>query len=303
MVDQIQTVDPRQVLQPIFLEGIIEKKLEQELIFENMFPKININELSFTYMKDISSATEDIMSGLQGKPGLLNEVGTLSDIEVSSIDVEYGSMQRVGYKMSFAKSILRESTVIDEISRAVDRAAYGMAQYANQAIVSTIMNIKNQVNEYVTDVKWDSVDANPVQDILKILESTLLPEYPYMLTDLFLHQTQYFQLLSYIQNKPYVPWTQSPFKNDVEVPTINGVRIHNIGQLVLDDGDYIGIDSRYPGITVFQYIDPDISSKGSININQVTELNYPFNVVTEFFSESGYAPKLPNALYYAEKAL
>lgn len=45
MVDQIQTLDPRQVLQPIFLEGIIEKKLEQELIFENMFPKLNFSDL------------------------------------------------------------------------------------------------------------------------------------------------------------------------------------------------------------------------------------------------------------------
>lgn len=233
MVDQIRTEDPRQVLQPVFLEDIIEKKLEQELIFEGMFPRATIHELSFTYMKDITSATEDIMSGLQGTPGLLNEVGTLSDIEVSSIDVEYGSMQRVGYRMSFAKSVLRESAVIDEISRAVDRAAYGMAYYSNQAIVSTIMNVKNQVEEYVADVKWDSVDANPVQDILNILESTLLPDYPYMITDLFLHQTQYFQLSRYIQDKPYVPWTQSPFKGDITVPIINGVRIHNIGQIIL----------------------------------------------------------------------
>ena len=81
----VRTMDPRQVLQPIFLEGVMNKKMEQNLDFVDMFPRVKTDALSFSYFEDVTNAGADITAGTMGTPNQLGEIGELSEIEVSSI--------------------------------------------------------------------------------------------------------------------------------------------------------------------------------------------------------------------------
>ena len=290
-------------LQPEFISKVINPMIEQELLFEDIFKRYTISELSFTYNRKLTNTTEDIMSGLQGKPGLLNEVGTLSEIDTSQIIQVHGNMTARGYKKTFAQSIYRTSTAMSVIDEAINSAAYGISYQQNQDIISTIVNNKNDVDEYKADIKWGEPDADPIDDILKIISSTIIPGSPCMLTDLYLNKEQYFFLLSYAQNKTNVPWTETPFKDTITLPSVNGVIIHNALEGMIEAGDYIGLYRKQPGIEIYQYIDPNIPSNGYINVNQYTEVPKPYNMVTEFFSEVGYAIVDPNSLYYAKDAL
>ena len=51
----MKTLDPRQILQPILLEGVINKKMEQQLDFNGMFPEVPTQALGFTYAQDTTS--------------------------------------------------------------------------------------------------------------------------------------------------------------------------------------------------------------------------------------------------------
>jgi hypothetical protein len=294
-----KALDPRQILQPRILEGIVNAKLEQNLDFKDMFPVVKTDALSFAYFEDLTTAGADIASGVQATPSPLMELGELDEIETSSITMKYGGMTRFGYEMRFSKRMLREAAIIDEISRAVDRAAFGIAKKMNDDIVTAIQGVSNDVTEPAGAAVWSAAGATPVEDILTIKEATMIEGYPYELTDLFLHQTNFFEMMKYIQAID-INWVQSPFGNSSELPVINGVKIHNLRQTQLAEGGYMGTDARYPGLSIYEFVDSEKSTmeNGHVNINVYTEEKYPYNTVVEMFAERGIATKLPNALYY-----
>jgi hypothetical protein len=295
----VQTLDPRQALQPVFLEGVINKKLEQQLDFLNMFPRVRTDALSFSYFEDTTNAGADISAGTMGTPSPLMEVGELDEIEVSRISMKHGAMERFGYALKFSQRQLREEAVIDEINRAVDRATFGIAKKMNDDIVNAIKNVSNDVTEVGGSAVWSEDEASPVEDLLSFMEASMVEGYPYMMNNIFLHKTNYFELLKYIQGVD-INWVRSPFGGMAEIPEINGMKVHNLHSTQLDEGGYIGTDDRFPGITVYEYLDPKHSTieGGMVNVNRYEEERFPYNIVVELYAERGIATKLPNALYY-----
>jgi len=135
------TLDPRQILQPRLLEGVINKKLEQNLDFHKMFPRIWTEALSFAYFEDTTSAGDDIAAGRQAMPSPLMELGEMDTIETTNITVRYGGMQRFGYGLNFTKRQFREDTFVDEFNRAIDRAVFGIARKMNNDIIHAIRTV------------------------------------------------------------------------------------------------------------------------------------------------------------------
>lgn len=297
MPDLTKTLDPRQILQPGILEGIMNAKLEQNLDFKDLFPVVRTDALSFAYFTDLTTAGADIASGVQATPSPLMELGELDEIETSSISVAYGGMERFGYSMKFSKRQLREAAIIDEISRAVDRAAFGIAKKMNDDIIASIIANGQSLGNGAAD--WASASATPVEDLLTFKSASMVEGYPYELTDMFLHQTNYFELMKYIQGID-INWVQSPFGGVGELPVINGVKLHNTRSTQLVEDSYIGMDARFPGITIYEFVDTEKSTieNGHVNMNMFVEEKYPYNTVVEMFVERGLAPKLPYALYY-----
>lgn len=295
--DLIKTLDPRQILQPRILEGIVNQKLEQNLDFGEMFPVVRTEALSFAYFEDLTTAGADITSGAQAKPSALMELGELDEIETSSINMKYGGMNRFGYQMKFSKRQLREAAIIDEMRRAIDRATFGIAKKMNDDIISAIQAAGQDLGAGAA--VWSAAGATPVEDMLTFKNASMIEGYPYELTDLFLHQTNYFEMMKYIQGID-INWVQSPFGGAGELPVINGVKIHNLRQTQLAEGGYMGADARYPGLTIYEYVDPSKSTmlNGHVNINIFEEERYPYNTVVEMFAERGIASKLPYSLFY-----
>ena len=300
--DMIRTLDPRQIFQPGILEGIVNVKLEQNLDFKDMFPVQRTDALSFAYFEDLTTAGADIASGVQATPSALMELGELDEIETSSISMKYGGMERFGYQMKFSKRQLREAAIVDEIRRAVDRAAFGIAKKMNDDIIAAIKANGQSLGDGAAD--WASASATPVEDLLTFKNASMVEGYPYELTDMFLHQNNYFELMKYIQGID-INWVQSPFGGVGQLPEINGVKLHNVRSAQLVEDSYIGADARFPGITIYEYVDSDKSviENGHVNINIIEEEKYPYNTVVEMFVERGLAAKLPYALYYDSNGL
>lgn len=300
-----RTMDPRQILQPVFLEGIMNKKLEQNLDFIDVFPRVKTDALAFSYFEDKINAGADIVSGKMGTPNQLGEIGELSEIEVSSITQKHGAMERFGYQLRFSQKQLREEAVIDEISRAVDRAAFGMAKKMNDDVLAQLKAVSNDITNPTIPAQWSDAAATPVEDILSMVEASIIEGYPYELNELFLEKKNYFELLKYMQGID-INWVRNPMDAGAQVvPRVNDVGIHKLFSSELDHGAYMGLDARYPAMTIYEYLDPKHSSMpgGMININKYEEERFPYNIVVEMYAERGLALKLPNAVSYAASGL
>lgn len=300
----MKTLDPRQILQPTLLEGVINKKMEQQLDFNGMFPEIPTDALGFTYGQDTTSAGDDIASGIQAKPSPLLEAAELDEIEMSKIEYKSGVLEGFGYKLTFSKKQLRQSDVVDEITRGVDRAVFGISKKMNDDRLNAIKSVNNNVTEVAGAKAWSDNEANPVSDILSFVKASRVEGYPYQLNNLFIHNDNYFELLDYVQNVD-IPWVQSPFKQGIEVPLINNVMVHNAFNTQISEGDYVGTDSRFPGLSIYKYLDPEHSTieNSKINVNKIVDEKYPYNTTIEIYAEEGIATKLPNSLYYKASAI
>lgn len=294
------TLDPRQALQPRFIEGVVNKKMEQQLDFLNIFPRVQTDALSFSYFEDTTNAGADITAGTMGTPNALLEVGELSEIEVSRISMQHGAMERFGYQLRFSQRQLREAAVIDEISRAYDRAAFGMSKKMNDDILDKIKAVSNDISEVNGSAVWSDAAATPVEDVLAFVEASIVEGYPYELNELFLHKTNYFEMMKYLQGID-INWVRDPLAPEGRVmPVVNGVKIQNLHSTQLAEGGYIGLDARYPAMTIYEYKDPKHATieGGMINVNVYEEERFPYNIVVEMYAERGLALKVPNAVSY-----
>lgn len=299
------TLDPRQALQPRFIEGIMNKKMEQQLDFLNIFPRVQTDALSFSYFEDTTNAGADLVSGVMGSPNQLAEVGELSEIEVSRISMQHGAMERFGYQLRFSQRQLREAAVVDEIARAYDRAAFGMSKKMNDDIIDKLKAVSNDITEVSGSAVWSDAAATPVEDILSFVEASMVEGYPYEMNELFLHKTNYFEMMKYLQGID-INWVRDPLAPEGRVmPVVNGVRINNLHSTQLAEGGYIGLDARYPAITVYEYKDPKHNTieNGMINVNVYEEERFPYNIVVEMYAERGLALKVPNAVSYKSSGI
>jgi len=300
------TLSPEAALQPRFLEGIINKKMEAMLTFGSYFPTVRTDALSFSYFEDLVTAGADITGGTMSKPATLMELGELTEIEVSSITQTHGAMERFGYSMRFSQRQLREPSFIDEIQRGVDRAVYGMATKMNDDIVNAWKTAGGTTNTTFAGAftpvgVWSGATAEPITDILSAVEASQNQGYPYALTDMWLEKANYYEMLK-ILTQTDINYVINPYGGEPTVPTVAGVKIHNLStqSSELAHGYVLGMDARYPGLTVYEHMDSGFSTmeNGHVMINKYVEERYPYNIVVELFAERGIAAKLPYSLYY-----
>lgn len=301
------TLSPKQFLRKNIIEGIANKQLEQQLDFKDLFDVVFTDAVSVAYSEDTTTAGDDITDGTMGSPLDMGELSELSTIEVSQITQKAGMLKPFGYQIKVSQRDMRRSEVIDELTRAVDRAAFGMAKKINDDIVTKLSAVSNDMTEVAGDAVWSADTADPMGDIVKFQEAMDLEGFPYQLTDLFLHKTNFYELKKFMIGIDR-SWAMDPTGGQKDVPNILGVNIHNTHSSQLSESNIIGLDTRpgYRGMTIYAYRPPEMAGRPEspmINVYQYKEEKYPHNVVTEFVSEIFPALKIPNAVYYMAAAV
>jgi hypothetical protein len=304
----VNTIDPRAFMQPKRLEGVVNKKLETTQSFINMFPVVPTDATSVTYHEDLTTAGADISGGTMAKPLDLGELSGLAKIEVSSITQKHGFLRPFGYEFRISRRDLdRGGTIIDDLTRGVGRAVYGMSDRINSDILDILKNATNDVTEPGSAwTAWSEGDAAPLSNMLDIANAMDLEGYDSEANQLYLQQQNYYELLDYVENVD-IAWVQNPMNNGTRtIPQINGFNIHKLkGTGQLAQGAYMALDGRpeYAPITTYAHSQRGMGSDGTfpiINIYQYKEKegSYQEQVVTEFIAETFHALKAPNSICY-----
>jgi len=301
------TLSPKQFLRKNVIEGIANKQLEQQLDFKDVFDVVFTDAVSVTYSEDTTTAGDDITSETMGAPLDMGELSELTSIEVSKITQKAGMLKPFGYQIKVSERDIRRSEVIDELTRAVDRSAFGMAKKINDDIVTKLSAVTNDITEVAGDAAWNADTADPIKDIVSFQEAMDVEGFPYQMTDLFLHKTNFYELKKFMLGIDR-SWALDPTGGQKDVPNLMGVNIHNTHSTQLSESNIIGLDSRpgYRGMTLYAYRPAEMAGRAEspmINVYQYKEEKYPHNIVTEFVSEILPALKIPNAVYYMAAAV
>lgn len=275
------------ILRKEFIEKYIFTKMNPELRYMNLFRKTNLNgATTFEYMRDETSAEDDIQKGVMSEPIEVSELSKLSKIEISGIEKKLGDTAQFGYAMEFSEQKLRENGIIDDILRFYDRAAYGMARKINIDILNNMKNFAAADPITLNDGSWDDSEMI-TEDLIDMKRAFEIEGYPYRLSDIFLQTDNYYEANKYYKK---VDGSFNP-------GNIEGLAFHNI-MSDIEEGKLIGIDKKVSPLTLYYNKNPkhSVIPNSFININKVTEDKYPFVTRIEMWAEMGLACKEPKAI-------
>lgn len=283
------TISPKAALRKEFIEETVITKMNPKLYFIQAFPVVDLQGAStFSYFQDTDSAEDDIQAGKMGAPLIMSELGQMSKIDVSPIKRKVGDTYQFGYKLEFSKSVTREKGFVDEILRAYDRAAYGMARKINQDIINAMSEFAAAPTATLTDGVW-AASSGISADIIKMQEAFDQDGWDYELTDMFANKAQFYNAKQYYRAAEATPWDPE----DVE-----GSRMNNAKSNVTS-GTMFNLDMNIKPVTIYKNTDADFSSDPETNIimiDKYQQQEYPKKQVIELWAELGLGVKYPNAI-------
>lgn len=287
----IITLSPEKMLRKEFFERAILTKMKPYLYFLDIFPVVDLGgATNFSYFIDEENAEDDIQKGVMSEPLPVSELSDLTKIDISTITKKTGDTYQFGYAFEYSEAKLKENGFIDEVARAMDRMAYGMARKINGDIFNAMDTFAQGTPITLNDGSWDN-SAQINDDIIDLkysFEDQTFQEYTF--TDMFLNSNQVREA-----NKFYTALNGSFNMNDVE-----DVKFTNTKQAVADGTAYC-IDKNVKPITIYKNVNPLHSTlsnpvSGLININTYTQDKYPFKKGIEVWAEMGIGCHHPDAI-------
>ena len=286
----IITLSAEKMLRKEFVERAILTKMKPQLYFLDIFPVVDLGgATTFTHFIDDKNAEDDIQNGVMSEPLPVTELSELTKIDISPISKKVGDTYQFGYAFEYSEAKLKENGFIDEVARAIDRMAYGMARKVNNDIFN-IMDTYAQAGITLNDGSWD--DSAQINDDLLDLKYKFEDQtfQEYTLTDMYFNTNQIREA-----NKFYKALDGSFNMNDVE-----GIEFHNTKSTVADGTAY-AIDKNVKPITIYKNVNPKHSTlsnpvSGLINVNTYEQDKYPFKKGMEVWAEMGVAVKHSQAI-------
>lgn len=286
----IITLSAEKMLRKEFVERAILTKMKPQLYFLDIFPVVDLGgATTFTHFIDDKNAEDDIQNGVMSEPLPVTELSELTKIDISPISKKVGDTYQFGYAFEYSEAKLKENGFIDEVARAIDRMAYGMARKVNNDIFN-IMDTYAQAGITLNDGSWD--DSAQINDDLLDLKYKFEDQtfQEYTLTDMYFNTNQIREA-----NKFYKALDGSFNMSDVE-----GIEFHNTKSTVADGTAY-AIDKNVKPITIYKNVNPKHSTlsnpvSGLINVNTYEQDKYPFKKGMEVWAEMGVAVKHSQAI-------
>lgn len=285
----IITITPDEALRKEFIEKTIITKMNPDLYFAEAFPVVDLKGAStFRYFTDDTSAKDDITAGVMGTPLTMSELGKLSKVKVSPMQKRVGDTYEFGYKLEFSRKVVREQGFIDEITRAYDRAAYGMRQKINTDVLAAMSASAASPTANLSDGVW-ATSTGISKDIIAMQEAFDQEGWDFELTDIYANKAQYYQAKQYYRATETGPWND----RDVE-----GLKLNN-AKSNIPAGTIYGLDMNLKPITLYKNTDAEFSSdptNSMIMVDKYQQKEYPKKIIIEIWSEMGIGVKYGKAI-------
>lgn len=283
----IITLSADKLLRKEFIERAIVRKMSPQMYFLDIFPVVDLGgATTFTYFRDDESAEEDIKKGVMSEPLPVSELSALSKIDISTITKKTGDTYQFGYALEYSEAKQKENGFVDEVARAIDRMAYGMARKINLDIFNAMDEFAACDEITLNDGVWAS--SSMINDDFIDMKYAFEDQegWDYNLTNAYLNTGNYREV-----NKFYSA-LDGFTPNDTE-----GIALRNV-KTAIPEGTLYAIDKNIKPITIYKNVNPKHSTMngGLVNVNTFTQDHYPFTTTVEVWAEMGVACKHPTAI-------
>lgn len=230
----------------------------EPLLFATKFVRpIKDDKDSFVYRYDSTGMDADTK---KKKPGHAMVGGDFPEIDMGRGTYSAGMTDARGFQIRIKRKTIRdEPKGIAEIQRAYKIAGYWMARFINDDTLTAITSGATTPTWTPTAV-WSAAGATPVDDLIR-LESQMDREgYPYALTDVLVHKTNWYEFKGYLTSADINEAKQRLIygipeirKDTIHVPVVDA----DIWKIKsgITEGYVLGLDRDNPCAELHYYVD------------------------------------------------
>lgn len=244
------------------------------LAWTDMFPMVQSTAPVVGYKQETVSDSTDTK---KEKPKLKTTSGQWTYVNISQFSLKSAILNKKGFAIKIDQDALDYTEGVDEIMRAFRKVAFWIAEDFNDRISDEITASATALStDWTPTAEWSDPNATPVADLEDLEDCFIREGYPYRLTDVFTHKTNFKEFKKYLtamdigdfkqQNLYGVP--NNGNRDSIDVPVV-GATVHRLLSGVAE-GSIIAMDRNNPGMTI--YYNP--SRKYSVmNGNYTTMVN------------------------------
>ena len=234
------------------------------LAFVDIFPKVQSTARTIAYKKEKTSDSGDAN---KKKPRTLTSSSQFTYVTIDQMEIKAAVLNKKGFAIKIDQDAIDFTEGIDEIQRALRKVGFWLAQdYDEQVSAELFANGTALSTSWGPASVWsDSSNAAPIADLEDLEDCMLREGYPYRLTDVFMHRTNFKELKKYLTS---IDITNEKQKEVYGVPTVglDKMTIPVVGSTIhrllsgINEGSIIGLDRNNPGMTIFYNNSPRYST-------------------------------------------
>lgn len=245
-----------------FTDRMVDDFVLPKLIFDNMGPHVVADAPSIVYLQRQYSAATD---PLALAPPVQTQLGEFASLTFSELDWARKALRSWGAKLVWPpnlKTYTNQAALQDEIARTRQDFIDWFSLFINNWVARDITNnwsttttsdttmagiIDHEsdvgyestlghvlVTHDTSNYGWSTGAANPLKDLIQwrtafnSQEPTAGQRYNYRLTDIFLDEVEFGDLLEYLTFANAAKWQIDPTNGTLSIASVGGVRIHEL---------------------------------------------------------------------------
>ena len=225
------------------------------LAWTDMFPMIQSTAPVVGYKQETVSDSTDTK---KQKPKIKTTTGQWTYVNISQFTMKSAILNKKGFAIKIDPDALDYTEGVDEIQRAFRKTAFWIAEDFNDRISDEIAASATALStNWTPSAVWSDPNATPIADLEDLEDCFIREGYPYRLTDVYVHKTNFKEFKKYLtsidigdfkqQNLYGVP--DNGIMDSIDVPVI-GATVHRLLSGV-SEGSIVAIDRNNPGLSVF----------------------------------------------------
>lgn len=266
------------------------------LAWTDIFPMVKATAPVVAYKQETVSDSTDTK---KAKPKLMTTSGQWTYVSISQFTQKAATLNKKGFAIKIDQDALDYVEGVDEIQRAFRKTGFWIAEDYNDRIAAEISaNGTALASNWAPPNVWSDSNATPIADLEDLEDCFIREGYPYRLTDVYIHKTNFKELKKYLTSLDINQYKQENLygtpnngnRDSLEIPVV-GATVHRMLSGVTE-GSIVALDRNNPGITIFYNQSPKYSAMSGNyttfqNGQQVSKtLSYGFNYNKYFNDET-----------------
>lgn len=251
---------------------LIYEVMEPNLIWSAFVTPISEESNSFMYQYDSTGKSGDTK---KQTPPMHAGGAKFARLDKSRRTTASGLTQQNGFEIAIPRSVIRStSRGIQEVQDAYNTAGFWMAEWINTNILTALTGGATTPTWTPTAV-WSAATATPVDDLIALEEQMDREGYPFRMTDVFVHKTNWYELKRYLTSVDVGDLKQKSMygvpevsKDRITIPVVNSV-VHKV-MSGLTEGYAFALDANNKSAEIHYYNDP-LFSQASVTYKTMVD--------------------------------